>query len=154
MNATNILDKYINNKTKFAIHKINYQGGDGYDKNYITKVFLDIWCKGYDIVWIENRIQGPPNLSGYMMYDDYYIMSNGSKIIFNSDLVCDYVCYIVSDELEQTNFNYFIMELSLFESKYEKFKTKLLALIAKGYDVKSIKYFFEEFTKEPEIDIL
>ena len=72
MNATNILDKYINNKTKFAIHKINYLNGkDGYDKNYITKVFLDIWFEGYDIVWIENRIQGPPNLSGYMMYDDY-----------------------------------------------------------------------------------
>ena len=55
----NILDEYINNKTKFAIHKINYQGGDGYDKNYITKVFLDIWCKDYDIVCIENRIPGP-----------------------------------------------------------------------------------------------
>ena len=89
-----------------------------------------------------------------MMYDDYYIMSNGSKIIFNSDLVCDYMCYIVSDELEQTDFNYFIMELNLFEAKYKKFKFKLSNLISQGYDVKTIQYFFDEFTKEPEIDIL
>jgi hypothetical protein len=149
----NLLDKYI--KTKFVIYKINFVNGKtGYDKKYITKIFLNIWFDKYDTVFIEKQLLGIDSLIGYDMNNDYYLLSNGSKIMFNDDLANDFICYILTDELELTEFNYFIMELNLFEVEYNKFKTKLSVLIDKGYDVKTIQYLFEEFTKEPEINIL
>jgi len=149
------VNEYIKNNTKFAIYKINYSNGkSGYDKNYIIKVFLSIWFDGYETVCIERKLCGPEGLIGYDYYNDYYILSNGKKIIFNDDSSQDYICWIVSDELEQTDFNYFIMELNIFEVEYSKFRSKLSVLIDSGYDARTIRYFFDEFTKEPEIDIL
>ena len=46
------------------------------------------------------------------------------------------------------------MELNLFEDGYNKFKLKLTNLILKGFDIKTIQYLFDKFTKEHEIDIL
>ena len=154
--TVDLFDGWIQNKTKFVIHKINYLNGkSGYDKNYITKVFLSIWSNGFETVCIDSKLDSPEELVGYDYYNDYYTLSNGSKIILNSNLAEDFVCWIVSDDdLKQTDFNYFIMELNLFEAKYKKFKFKLSNLISQGYDVKTIQYFFDEFTKEPEIDIL
>ena len=102
-----LIDSWIQNKTPLVIYKINYVNGKGrYDKKYITKVFLSIWSNGFETVNIDSKLHCPEGLVGYDYFDDYYILLNGSKIIYNSDSVEDFICWIVSDnDLEPTDYN-------------------------------------------------
>lgn len=145
--------EYISEQTNFVVYPIdcyyNIYGKD--DKRYLIKVFLNIYKNQYKckIVTIKNVLETPEALSGYDYYNDYYILSNDSKVIINNDYhMNDNFCQIVDDELNDTKKNYFIMEEYKFISKYNEFIAKLNKLLEYGYTLNQIKFLFDEFTKD------
>lgn len=147
----------IMNQTKFVIYAIDYYNMyENDDKKYLIKVFFDI-CKNNDkceLVSIKNELEVLEIFSGYNYYNNYYMLSNGAKVIINNDYhLKDNFCTIVDDNLNETNNNYFIMEEQKFISKYNDFIVKLNKLLKYGYTLNQIKFLFDEFTKDT-IEIL
>lgn len=140
---------------EYVVRKINYYNEKcGEDKKYFIKVFIDIYTDGiFEIIKIEGQLTQPERLAGYNYYNDYWILSNKVKVVINEDLLNDHICWIVDDELNMTNENYFIMEKEIFDNKYSQFITKLYKLFDNGFSFFQIKFLFNEFIKEP-IDIL
>jgi len=146
--------KCIENKTKFVIKQINYFNLNGDDdKKYLTKIFLDIYKNDdkCELVTIKSEFEHNDSLS---KYDNYYLLSNGVKVIINPNHhLEDNYCIILDDNFCETSNNYFIMKKDKFTSKYKEFVTKLNKLFSYGYKLNQINFLFEEFTKEP-INIL
>lgn len=148
------IETQILNK-EYVVRKIDYYGEKcGEDKNYFIKVFMEIYTDGLtEAVQIKGQLEQPESLAGYDYYNDYWILSNDIKIILNEDMLNDYNCTIVDDELNTTDNYYFIMEKTKFNFEYLSFVSKLDKLIDAGFSFNQIKFLFKEFTKDP-IDIL
>ena len=154
MEQDELIKTQILNK-EYVVRKIDYYGEKmGEDKNYFIKVFMDIYTDGLsEVVQIKGQLEKPESFEGYDYYNDYWILSNNEKIIFNDYMLNDYNCTIVDDKLNTTDNYYFIMEKTKFNFEYLSFVSKLYKLMDAGYSFNQIKFLFKEFTKVP-IEIL